>query len=59
MKSLVPENNIYRQGLGLYSQWAIFPPQFSPSENDVHVDSNRDTVDVAVICEQDYYDQHS
>lgn len=28
MKSLVPENNIYRQGLGLYSQWAIFLHSF-------------------------------
>ena len=35
------------------------PPQFSPNVSDVHVDSNRDTVDVAVICEQDYYDEPS
>ncbi len=35
------------------------PPQFSPNENDVHVDTNNDTVDVAIICEQDYYDEPS
>lgn len=35
------------------------PPQFSPNESDVHADSNRDTVDIAVICEQDYYDEPS
>lgn len=35
------------------------PPQFSPNESDVHVDSNRATVDVAVICEKDYYDEPS
>ena len=36
------------------------PPRFSPNESDVpNPDTNSDTVDVALICEQDYYDEHS